>query len=343
MLETEMTYYSEYESFCYQNCMRQILEYYHVRHAGLYINSALDLSLTLDDKFDYGYHIYLEESSRSVVPRFQQKISKIDYDFDAGMHAWEINRKRIDEDIPIIAGVDVFFLPYSHYFHKSHGNHTLILNGYLEDEKLVQIIDWYDPWYYKGTVPFDVFIKARSSANPWDGSIYSGVAIRNNWTELDKQGWDAEPGELIGETLNLTIAKYFSASLDGNNTTHYKGIAAIEKIGHILLANIDMEQEQRSNFLKDLHRKLYAQLMRHRLFRLYLVLSSQWIDKKSMNIALEQLDTLITYWNITMMFILKSSMSASEKSYLKIANHLNEIIACEDKLHESVSNIVRGL
>ena len=41
---SKLTYYAGYESFCYQNSLRLILESYGVEYAPLYINAALSLN-----------------------------------------------------------------------------------------------------------------------------------------------------------------------------------------------------------------------------------------------------------------------------------------------------------
>jgi len=49
----QQTYYDEYESFCFQNFVRQIMEYFCVDNAEFYINTSLSIVLKLDGKFNF--------------------------------------------------------------------------------------------------------------------------------------------------------------------------------------------------------------------------------------------------------------------------------------------------
>ena len=50
MYNKEQKYYDEYETFCFQNCVRQILEYYEVENAFSYINASLSIIMELKHK-----------------------------------------------------------------------------------------------------------------------------------------------------------------------------------------------------------------------------------------------------------------------------------------------------
>ncbi|WP_181458525.1 BtrH N-terminal domain-containing protein [Paenibacillus pabuli] len=309
-------------------------------NAALYINSALDLVVRIDDQYKYGYEVEFSKFSRSLLPMHCAKVEQNHYDATDGEIVWKINKNMLDKGIPIIAGVDVYYLPYSTNYQKNHANHAFLLTGYSEDESLVNIVDWYEPWFFKGTMEFNEFIKARSSRNPWDGTIYSGTAINNNWTQILSSGWDAVPEDLISQTLNLTIDQFFTNSSDDSRIF---GVSALKKILDILQLNKTLLGIERNNFLRDMHKKLYPQSKRHKLFKFYLLFSKQWVGEENIVSAIKQVEELISQWSITLTLLLKASITGSDSLYNKIADHISKIIRFEIKLYDSLYSIERGI
>jgi hypothetical protein len=343
IFNTKPSYYKEYESFCFQNCLRQVLEYYGVENAALYINSALSFVLESNNSYPNGFKIKYNEHSCSTLPKYGDKVRRLYYDDDKnGEDVWIINKQKIDEGIPIITGVDVFYLPYQTYYNNSHGIHTLILCGYSELEDFINIIDWYEPWFFKGVINKKEFISARSSTNPQGEGVYSGTPIRNNWAEIDTYGWESNPVELIYQTIDLSIEQYYNnAFVDDQNVM--QGINAIKRLYEIVLENKVKIPEERSKFLKDLHNTLFVALKRQKLFKLYLELSTQWVKINSIISAINQMKEVIEKWDLILMYILKASISKLDGTYDKVLNNMIENISFEEKIYDILVNVKNEL
>jgi hypothetical protein len=333
----EKIYYPEYESFCFQNGVRQILEYYGVKHAFLFINSTLSLLLKIDQQSKHGYDIFYNENSRSVLPNYSNKIIRHEDSSDNKIMVWEKNKLKIQNDEPIIIGVDAFFLNYLPFYNKNHTRHTVTLAGYDCDKKEVYIVDWYEPWFYKGTVNFNDFILSRNSQNPFDGSVYSGSPINNNWTEIKSDGWDDCPEKLLYDTVQISLDQYYITN--NSNKGILQGILALEYLLTLIKAEELKSINEKKCFFNEMFKKIFTVPKRKKLFKLYLALYRMNFNIDFLDKSIHHLDQLINLWDALTLFILKCSQSNKDGAYLKIVNHLQEIINLEKELYSSLYEI----
>ncbi len=200
----------------------------------------------------------LKEKAIRYYPKEKNKIE-----------VWNENLRKLKSWIPIITGVDSYYLEYTPYYKTSHGFHTVILTGYSEEEQRINIIDSMAPWFYKGSMDFENFIEARNFPNEFDGGIYSGVPILNNWEEVDNDGWNADVLELIKSNIRLSIKQCYDEPGDGKN--NYKGINVLSRIVDILKDVNDIDIDKRRNYLQRVYIGLYAILKRKMLFKRFIL------------------------------------------------------------------------
>lgn len=329
----KQTYNNQNDSFCFQNGIRHILEYYGIKNAGFFINSSLSFIVNVNKMLEYGYSVSYDDNAFSVLPAFKHKAIR-NYPSDQNsIDVWKINKEKIDNGIPLIVGVDAYYLDYTPNYKKNHAGHTFIMCGYSEVKKDINFIDWYDPWFYKGIIKFETFMQARSSENLWDGGVYSGHPICNNWAEIDTEGWDESNLALLFQTIFLTIDQYYSEKC-GNNT--FNGIHGLKVLLSILNDIKLNDIEYRKLFLKDLHTKLYSMVKRKKLFRHYLDIASNDFESNVLKSVIMKLNSIIASWEKFLMLILKAGFYLTDVAYIKIVNHFLLLVQYDEEFFESL-------
>ncbi len=330
----DLNFLDGYESFCYQNCQRLLLESQGLKYPELYINTALSFSYNI--KNDDIYSVY---GSRSLLPSLETNVKRLYFDdkLDMVTEVFMQNLEYIDKnELPIIVGVDTFFLEYAINYQKNHAIHTLIMCGYDLDKSEIYVIDWYKPWLFKGTVKLEDFLKARNSLNPFDGTMFSGEPIRNNWAFIDSLT-PLSADQLFKELIKISIHNYYEKD---ENDYIFKGIEALRSVKDRLLSSEDI------NLFKDFYFKLLKISKRYKLFKESL-LSYRNLSQNNKEIELleETLKTLqdsINFWDILLMVILKGSMKLSDKTKERLINNFNSLIENEEKLKTNLYDLNKG-
>lgn len=340
MLDREYHYNAAYEFFCIHSCCKYILEYLGVNYGELFLNSAMEMTYAKNEDSQLGFDISMD--FQPFLPAFKEKC-KIHVPSEKELsYVWNENKIKIDDGIPLILGVDGYYLSYQTDYKRKHGNHNLILCGYSKDEKHASIIDWYPPWYFKGEISMLELNNARSSSNPWDGNINSGIPINNNWVEVDTDGWIAEKEELLIQTIELTLEQYF----DNNpleDCTKEKGIHALKKIYNILLINKTSDEVTRQDLLKNLHLMLSWTTKKKKLFQYYIENSLKQVNiYDDSKLPLFLLD-LCKKWETLLLLFLKASFMMRNELYKRILDLFEKIIRHEEELYDMLISLKQKL
>lgn len=333
-------FYDDYEYYCYKNCYLNVLNYYGINNAEYYIENSMDWKFSKveenEDKFKYQFST--GDPYSSFHKPFDQSVRHLSKNELSVDQIWESNKKSLDQNIPVIAQVDVFYLKYTPYFKKKHSFHSLILAGYNELMKEVYVIDWYKPWYYKGSLSFEELHIARDSENERDG-LFSGNPINYLYSEIDRNKWSTDivdTRELICKSIQDNLDKYYLGKIEVND---YKGYYAIYEIAKLIEKNLVLDLEHRTKFLEDLHQKLYFIVTRKRLFQGYV----EKINKDFPFIYVEpvkkQLLDSIQLWKILLSLIIKCSMSNDESLYENIISKMHDIIMKEKQFYYTLYEI----
>lgn len=317
----KLEYYNGYESFCYQNCLRIILENKFGTKANLFINTALSVII----KENNGFKLNEVGELRSLLPSINDSVHRLYYDEDYDENVvFEENIKYMYEhDEPIVVGVDTYYLPYASNYLKNHAKHTLILCGYDLIKREVYVIDWYSPWFFKGTLCIDDFLLARKSKNEDDGTIYSGSPVENNWAYIMPIE-EKTSRELLVETLNITKANYY------NN----EGIiVALDKL-KVYLNNIEDNEE-----FKKIYYFMYSLYFRKKFFLQYLELYAKDDNIVSESLFVDTLKSSIANWDVMLILILKQSRKSSEKTLNRIIEKIGIIMDEEKIMMKEIDNV----
>lgn len=350
----QKTFYPEYQNFCLLNCVRQILEYYGVEIAPLYVNAALSFAVILRKNKKFNYKLEIQPPGTPPVLPSHSKYVRMFAAPPRDVHkVWEINKKKIDQGVPLLIGLDIFYLDYVPLFlsQRLHSSHIAILCGYSnDDEKKAYISDWYDPWYFNGTVGLDQFLKARSSDNPEnDLSPFCGFQIGNYWGEVTPNIWNGKPEELLFETLTLSLKQYVERIVPENNV--FYGADAWKKLFDIIEENkenligfTDKDPTQTdttsTNFLENLWLNLTLFRDRLEFFNLYLELAAQKVNLTRMPCLLDELHQQINRWEIFLPYVLKCGhLDSAEylESFPTVIAKFKDLLSLEDKYLEKVA------
>lgn len=312
----DLDYFDGYESFCYQNCLRLLLKSIGIKDSWAYINASM--SLLYKDK-----ELLQHSDIRSLLPEFSHFVQRMYY--DDTVDAEDIFNDNINfvlkNNMPIIVGADTYYLNYASNYMKNHAIHTLILCGYDSVTDDVYIVDWYAPWFFKGTIKKADFLKARQSKNEYDGSIYSGTPIRNNWAYIEKDIVVKSKKELLDTVIKLSLEQCYNPcnSVDED----FIGIEALKKLSE------DMGKDECLDY-EAIFRQFYGMIKRHLFLKQYLVNYNNSEKDNSITVVIESLNNTISIMNIISMLLLKQSKLSSTRNSERIIKNMSILICNEE-------------
>lgn len=310
-----LTSYKGLESFCFQNCLRILLEAKQVYPSVLY----LDASLSLIFKADGGDEILgTDDDIRGFISEHTQYSRYYPEMQEDKMDVFKKNIEYItNHNEPIIVGLDTFYMPYATNYQRNHAIHTAILCGYDLDKKVVYLVDWYEPWCFKGEIELDTFLKARDSKNEYDGTIFSGQPIMNNWAKLDCVN-QVNKGVLLKQLISKTKHRYF------NIENEVRGTEAIKKI-------IEMIQNKSNIDYEKLHISLYTVGKRFDFFKEWIIQYND-NDNEKINKLVHLLESYVKEWEVLLMLLVKQTRKMSEKTNNRIVTKFNSMIELDEQL-----------
>lgn len=324
LYDSELSFLSGFETFCYQNCQRLLLLAQGISCPEMYVNSALSLDFDFRDK-----EITVRRNYRSLLPSYLGNVKRFYFESADASEIFNDNIKyMVENDSPIIVGIDSYYLPYASNYMKNHARHTLILCGFDMKKSEVKVIDWYPPWFYKGTIPLKSFIMGRQSANPDDGTLFSGKDIGNNWAYIEKIE-QKPPQKLLQELLSLVKVNYYDDNAASAADT-YHGINAIMKIKEYV--NLIQDEEA---YIK-LYKKLNIAAKRYKLFKQCIECYLQWDEYEGMAECVKGTEKVIKEWDIVIMLILKAGRLKNEKALQRFNSKTDELIAAEQNLKKII-------
>lgn len=324
----EIEFLNGYESFCYQNCQKIVLKAQGYSYPELYVNSSI--SLLFNKK---GKTIYTHDNVRSLLPSIDGYTKRIRYENTSNEYdIFNENANYIssNNDV-IIVGVDSYYLQYASNYKKNHARHTLILCGYDLFLNVVYVIDWYVPWFYKGTIPLDVFLQSRNSKNEYDGSLYSGKSIDNNWAKIDRFP-PRKSEELFLELIEVTI----NNSIDINEF-EVSSCNAITELGNYVLSCND------PNLLLSFNKKFKLITKRYNLFMESLISFNNLNKSLYIDNCIDLLQKMTENWDILQMQIYKKAINNNERINHKIEYKLNEIYQNEFEFQKMIKEIKKKI
>ncbi|MCL2051389.1 MAG: BtrH N-terminal domain-containing protein [Lachnospiraceae bacterium] len=337
----EFTFLPEYDNFCIHNNIKQIMDFYDIANSGFYIDTAIGLKLNMPslDKIKMIYNI---DKSSVLAPYEKNILVNIPADQKNAELSWKEICIKLDEQIPIIALVDVFYLDYMPYYKKEHSIHSIIICDYCEQEGMVDIIDWYKPYLYKGKIHIEELNLARSSKNPIGMLVNSGYPIESKWIEIKLHGWNSDCSELMVKSIDKMEAIYFSPNLKSLGNEYY-GINALFKLNDYLHSVFNMNMALKKEICISLHKELFL-MPKYRLLLIKYIENFLNCTKISeFQIELERSENVVKKWEQLIRFLVKASIGDMDKYILKATELLNEIIRGEELFYDFLMRIKKRI
>jgi len=104
-------------------------------------------------------------------------------------HAYKRLKELIDQNIPAVVAVDLFYMQYHKAYKKEHGLHYVVITGYNEEEGWYELFDKYrlSGSDFDGRLPIDEVRLARASDNPQNNVLMGEFTrpLQNVWSEVE--------------------------------------------------------------------------------------------------------------------------------------------------------------
>lgn len=129
-------------------------------------------------------------SDDKTIKEYKDRITVNMYIENDENNAYEHVKQLIDNDMPAIVAVDLFYMPYHKAaFQKIHDLHYVVITGYDEERKCFELFDNYKITnsVYDGELSFDEIRIARNSENPQNNALLGDYKrpLQNIWITAD--------------------------------------------------------------------------------------------------------------------------------------------------------------
>lgn len=321
IFETELIYHKEYDFFCFDSCVRQIIESYGNPHLYFIMNYSIGLEI-VRERGDF--QIITEKDYDCLLPEYLSRFHFYNGYNTGREQIWKDNKRVIQEGYPIIVDVDTYYLPYLPYFKKSHGKHAVIIAGY--DDDMVTIIDWFSTWLFKGRI---------NSQQLWDARLpYNRSAINGSWAYLEKFDQKVlDVSYLIRRNIEITLNQYCTQG------ESIRGINALEEIIFILEKERDCDLISLKWFISYLSRELHITAMRKSLFVLFLKSAYNITGEKMIFDCLNNMTINVQIWT-KLIYQLMIGSYKPEMCFFRIIYLIHEIIKLETKVMFQLKEIL---
>lgn len=318
-------YLPQFHYLCVQNCICQMLSFLGCKHSHQYMNCALEFFI-LPKNEENGWFSFVQRKMGDLIISPLKQCVKVKTVLSP-TNAWRINRESLDNKKIFIAIVDVYYLYYRREFNKIHGAHAVIVTGY--DTDVINIIDWYEPYFFQGNIDRRDFLKARSSSNPKNDNPYSGWPIYNKWIDIEFNFNELSPKECLFNNISYTLQKRYNT--DSNNNMLF-GIDALN-----YLLNISIKHHANQSLWKNMHNDMFGLW---RLYNLFLTNFSE-VAHSYANIKnfLPLFETYNKLFQDILYIILKQSVRESERTFERFSDMFSRFIELTSSLYAILEKI----
>lgn len=314
--------------YCFKNCLKQILEYKKIKDSILFLDCTLPMFY---EKRESESTFSCGSSLDMLLPILKNKIQC--YQIDDKMSNTKINEiidQNISQGNPVVLAVDIYYLPYTSFYHEMHGIHGIILCGFNQEKTAAYIIDMYTDWSYKGEINMFDLERARISLNKGDGVLsekpinYLSIVLSSDLGEITSD-------DLIKNFFESMINTYY---LD-NDKNLYEGHRALNKLYSDLSSYFKNEKnEELSQLLTSLRSSLFFITYRYRSTLVYLsYLKNFFPNNYNLLESLKVIDELINKWKIVYKLVIKNSLLITQKTIFTLLNEIENLIIKEKKFY----------
>lgn len=322
-----MFFYPELEYYCFKNCYIQMLRYYGVKNPEFYIDCTTEWMFRVNKKSSFGYEFSTGDPYAGFITLYKNQVNTADCNNFSVDQLRKCNRESVRQGNPIIIAADVFYLNYTPFYHKKNSFHSLILSDWKEGKKgedIWTIVDWYPPWFYRGTINSCELEEARSSENIGDG-ILSGYPINYMYSQVNRSGWKQDVKFLIELQIQQQLDSFYCKSIPGV----YKGFNAIKQVFLLTEEYLENNLDERSVFFEDLYQKCFFVPNRKKLFVWFLNRAADYCEKVKYQKAIVAYNESMLAWKNFLSLLLKSTMVYNVQIYEQLCKQIELILEKE--------------
>ncbi|WP_054741512.1 cysteine peptidase family C39 domain-containing protein [Cellulosilyticum ruminicola] len=335
--EMQQEYDSLLHYHCLKNCLIQGLTYYGVLNPHLYIDVSCKLSLK-ENKLS-GYISNHSVGSNKLWEIFKEFLTIEAFEEDITAEQYVSNY--LKEDKVIIVATDTYYLPYQNSFNKYHGSHAIILTREYEDA--FQIIDWYEPHYFKGLISKDILIQARNSKNPFNENPFSGGEIGREVYILERfkqEEYNAQ--QIFAYGVKKIYEEFYKGNKSLISSKKLYGIEALKKIIEYIPKMLTQEGKIISN-AKKIHNDLFLIFIARKLQAYYFMKSENVYSSETLVQINEIYKTLRDEYERLLIMIIRMSIKVEDVLLNKISIVLQAISQLEESLGQHLEKLYMEL
>ena len=194
--EYDMKFIPEMKYLCAKNCAYQVLDYLGIENPldYIYIGFTPYICAFQNDFFPSGKVLSISDKTSIVSSGSGINFAEV----------FDLNLSQRNYGLYPIVLVDTYYLPYRQEYMKHHGAHAIIFNGVKGED--VDIVDWYDPAFFKGTIKFQCYADARDSSFSDSSNPFTLRAVKNRWFCIEPDKITTHNRKLIINE-NLSVRK----------------------------------------------------------------------------------------------------------------------------------------
>ncbi len=324
-----LSYDDTYRYFCAHQTCKQFLSFYGITNPELYLNTVLDFTFTLSSEHLYGIHTSINYNP--ILPGIVENIYFFNEDYSKII---DMNIQQLDKGLPVIIGVDTYYLPYMDKYQNTHGAHAIFLCGMDYNE--AYIIDWQPPYYYKGKIELSTIHDSRKSENAWNFNTNSGGTIQYSSLQL-------EPNYLYNKIIPIDSFISFSIENYYHSNDSNSGFYGLKCAIYQIINMFDFYSDDRTQFYRYLHTLFFPQYAKKVLFQKHLIKFQDHFDKIPLKKCLNELNDILLSWNeILNAFLRIAYTQRSVKEFINdLKNMLNSIIFSEANLVYALNTLIK--
>lgn len=248
-------------------------------------------------------------------------------------------KKLLDEGIPVITVVDLYYMNYHGAYKKNHGAHAVVVSGYNEEAGYVELFDKYSLSNsdFDGRIPIDEFKLARKSENPQ--GLYS-KPIRNMWMEVNKNE-DFFYNKARWQTIIEESCRRMNGEKEILNLKC--GLNVIEKFRNDLLSKYIGHSDETFLMFKYYYSQAFRIISRSRLrFSVFLSELTNYLPVNPIEQVNYQLQESSKKWEIIAGLSLRLAATKKQSTLESISKHLELIYEYESCAINKLQGFVSG-
>ncbi len=258
-------------------------------------------------------------------------------------HAYSRVKELIDQGIPVVVAVDLFYIQYHRAYQKEHGLHYVVITGYNEEEGWYELFDKYklSSSDFDGRLPIDEIKLARASQNPLNNAMMGEYKrpIQNVWCELENY----KDFKIQNDKIIATIKESNSRMNSEKQVLGYQ--CGFEAINTLIsdLGNKKAEElcEKSQYMFKTYYNETFKTIARSRKrYRIFINELNELVSQNVIAEISELLEESSKHWDICANLSLKLGITKKLTLIDDIINQLKKVVEKEQKIIFSLGKLL---